>query len=333
MPPLTTLRPDPELQIAFAAGDAAVRAARAQVARELRAALLLLGGLPPEAIQDAMALVAAGKSPADAINPTDAWRDMVGALEAIYQLERRPLFSDGELDPSPISIGYARAFRQAIGSPGPLFDTRTFAGLAGLPARDLAMQTFLLKRGGEFVKQVTDATREGIRRALVDAMATRTKRQQLAAQTIRNVGGFGLDKRRQATLQKYSARLDPDLSKKRREDLVRRRHGRLIAERARFIADSELRTAGAAGQRDLWRVGADEKRIDAEKYRREWVTRSVRVCPRCAAMDGRVIAIHDDAFTGRPIEGAGKLNGTTESAAGPQLHPGCYCGERLVRAR
>lgn len=187
-------------------------------------------------------------------------------------------------------------------------------------------------RAAQLVVQVQASTRKALRRLISSAYEGNVDVNDLS----RRIYGqrlFGLDGPRQARLARYAEALEAEgVSPRRLRDLLRRRHERLLRERARTIARTETSMAQAAGQTALWREAATSGDLDTERYELEWVTRVIKSCPICEALDGARASIKGGAFVSRPIE-RGKRAGEVVSYQAPPVHPRCYCARRVARKK
>lgn len=183
------------------------------------------------------------------------------------------------------------------------------------------IQRAMERRGAELVKAIDESTRRAIRAALIDAFAIDAEggksREQLARE-IREL--VGLTPRQTRTFERRA----DGLSEKGRARLKQQ----MIRKRARLIARHESANATNAAQLKAWEearelgVGIEglggEFRSDLDEmaqrpplhvgcrcalrlirdpktglYGVEWVARMLdgRVCPRCAAMDGKIMEV------------------------------------------
>ncbi len=194
---------------------------------------------------------------------------------------------------------------------------------------------YLQDRGLKLVTLVTEEARSALR-AVLEAAFTDPMNTDATARAVRDVlqeavqdgGLIGITTRQAETLNRYVESLaeDPDLSAEQIQQLVDRRHRKMVKQRATMIARTEAYNAGNQGMVDAWRALDDSGTVriaglDAEfvsdlgeraiapeihpsgyctqrlvfwrfeegvrVYVREWVTRVVGVCHRCHAFDGK----------------------------------------------
>lgn len=193
------------------------------------------------------------------------------------------------------------------------------------------------------VTSVTDGTRAGIRQVVTSAFDFEdgTDRDGIA-RALRALDGtngkvrLGLDAPRQKTFMKFvddypaipagtPARARRMLEIRRQKALDRRFRS-LLRQRADTIARTEASNVGNAGQVATWQKALADGEITGDLVL-EWVTRSIRVCPRCRALDGATREIAGGQFVS---DGSGPKGVETPSA--PTLHPRCFPGSVRVMA-
>lgn len=165
----------------------------------------------------------------------------------------------------------------------------------------------------ELVRQVSDETKIAIRRVIERAFLEEMPPEE-AARHIRSL--VGLTERQATAVDNLRRRLiEEGRSPKRVQAMTETYTRRLIRERARNIARTEMIRASSAGQQEVWRQAADQGLIDPTTARREWiVTPDDRLCPVCAPLDGKTVGL-DEEFA------PGVLH--------PPLHPSCRCATAL----
>lgn len=196
---------------------------------------------------------------------------------------------------------------------------------------------WLEREGARLVTVVTESTRAAIRRVVQDAFVEPLGVRQ-AARRILEIRGFGLNVPQTRSFERYVGALltrelpgSEDLSGKQIQRLIDIRFRVLRRERARLVAKTESYNAAAASQRDLWSEAVTQEQIDPEVYLLEWVTRVIRVCPRCIALAGKTAEIQGGTFTSGTIVGGGRFDGTQIVVERPTVHPDCYCALRVIR--
>lgn len=134
---------------------------------------------------------------------------------------------------------------------------------------------------------------------------------------IRAFNGFmrGLDER-------------TDLTHAKRMQLEDRQKARLIADRALTIARTETIRASSMGQQALWQSAAGSGWLSRAATLRKWiVAHDDRLCPICAAMDGKLVTL-DAPFS---VEFGVRVKRMYTTLT-PPLHPRCRCAMVLVFA-
>lgn len=189
----------------------------------------------------------------------------------------------------------------------------------------------------EMVTDVTNATRRGLKQALMEAVSQH-KHPDEAARNMRDALGLTdrdavalaryrdeLERRSMAALRRQlrDRRFDglirrkEELTRAKIESIVQRYRERLIAARAEAVARTEAARAFNLGQQLIWQEAARDALIDPRFIRRFWkVAPGERTCEVCRA----IAAGHSDGV------------GLTESfvlpngaALVPPAHPRCRC--------
>jgi hypothetical protein len=98
---------------------------------------------------------------------------------------------------------------------------------------------------------------------------------------------------------------------------------RLLNQRARMIARTELLGASNAGTQEAWQQAVDDGLLTGGEMR-EWLYHAVpdkhgKLCEVCQSMDGQRVALDEPFIT---PDGEEKMN--------PPAHPNCECGQGLV---
>jgi len=162
---------------------------------------------------------------------------------------------------------------------------------------------------GENIRQVNQASKDGIRQILTDA-------QQYGGhpyETARQIRQFiGLTDRQISGILKYQGKLDEEGRPKAQVDrMVDAQIRRKIRARANTIARTETIAASAAGQQLHWEDQMSKGYLNNNEMEKVWiVTPDDKLCPICAAMGDERTAI-DGTFTF-----GGKA---------PPRHPNCRC--------
>lgn len=281
------------------------------------------------------------------IDAITALRQGITDAEVRAALESRsavPIFE------SAAWIAFAKLLSSIFASDGPLrrtMDRAITRTLLSTPVVDPAAFSFepvyerailwLEREGARFVTNVTLGTKAAIRRITQESFAEPVGIRE-AARRLLKLKGFGLTVPQTRTLRLYTTALmtgeiegSAGLTSKQIDRLVQKRFNLMRKQRARLASHTEPANAGLAAQRELWDEAVLQQQLDVDLYVLQWVTRVIRVCPRCIALNGKLAEIHGGLFTSRPIAGGGKWNGIRIVIARPTVHPDCHCALRVVR--
>lgn len=257
----------------------------------------------------AFRLALAGSTIAEAADDPKVWEVLSAALAKLYAV-------DGPLFAAMIAAGLRTAglvgFNWADDEIG-------FVGRA---------TAFLDREGARLVTAVTAETREAVRRVLSIAKNLDALRRELVA-----IPALGLDQVQARAFAKRVSELiaagdSAGWSEKRLRQAIDREFRRRLRYRANRIAITEARTAANAAQEYAVDAAVDRGELPAG-LELEWITRVVRACPICKALDGQRRPVRNGLFTSRVIE-AGRYKGQRLTIQRPTVHPYCYCGIRLV---
>lgn len=303
-------------QDTIAGFDRAARLSQAEIAALVAAAVAALR----EGIRRSEILAAlAQRSPAP-IFESAAWDDLAAELAKIYG-------PDG-----PLSKTMKSAARSALRTPAIKGATDFSFDAVFARSRD-----WLDREGGRLITAVSEGTREAIREVVKNAFAEPLGIRD-AARNILDIKGFGLNRPQSRSFNRWVEALlsrqvegSENLSGEQIQRLIDARYKKMLKQRARLIAKTESRNAAAAAQRELWSEAVDQGLLDADAYVLEWVTRVIRVCPRCIALAGAIAEINGGDFTSANIEGGGRFDGTQIVVTRPTVHPDCYCALRVRR--
>lgn len=196
---------------------------------------------------------------------------------------------------------------------------------------------WLDREGAKMVTGITDGTRAAIRRTVSEAFSETTSVRQ-AARKMLDIKGFGLTHRQAGGFRRYVQSAihrqlpgTENYTAKGIQRLIDVRYRKMLRQRAERIARTETYNAASAAQRELWGEAVAQRQLDADLYVLEWVTRPIRVCPRCIALAGKTAEIRGGVFTSDPVVGGGKFDGTQIVVERPTVHTGCYCALRVIR--
>lgn len=176
------------------------------------------------------------------------------------------------------------------------------------------------RSSARLVREVTDETKQAIRTVVRRAFQEQITPRD-TAKLIRPL--IGLTQRQAlAVVRRRFERLAQGHDAASVAADAERYAARLLTQRARLIARTEIIRASVTGQLDLWRTATDRGLLGADMWKRWIVTDDDRLCPICRAMTGRTVPREANFRVG------GRRGG---SVAGPPAHPACRCAIGLVR--
>lgn len=166
---------------------------------------------------------------------------------------------------------------------------------------------------------VNEETKQTVRDLIVRAYREQVSPRDIA-RLIRDI--IGLNDRQTTALFNYRSGLiedgrDPDQV----ERMTERYGNRLLRQRADTIAQHEIHGASVRGQKDLWKEGVTEGRIDAGVARRIWIA-NVGACEWCEAIE----SLNEN---GVPIDGQYETPDGDRIDGPEDSHVGCRCAEGL----
>jgi len=180
----------------------------------------------------------------------------------------------------------------------------------GIDIKELALNDYIDKHVAELVVQISETTRENIN----GLVKTGWKNQINPEKLVKNIknSGIGLDRNRQASLEKYRrALIKEKLPKKQIEKLCIKKYNQLLLDRGRTIARTEAINLANEGSRQMYEASAKQNKYINNNYELEWiVTPDDRLCDKCRAMKGK-----RSSFSGTFDGGLRR----------PTLHPRCRC--------
>jgi hypothetical protein len=171
------------------------------------------------------------------------------------------------------------------------------------------------QRAARLVTAVSSETRAGVRAAVEKAFREGLTSRQLASH-LRSM--IGLTERDARAVERLRAQLRArGASEVAVERQTARYSAKLLRERARTIARTEVIGAQSAGQDELWRQ-AEEKGLLTGEELREWLP-NPDACQICAAMRGQRVR-RGEMFT----------TGDGRQVPHPPAHPRCRCSWGLA---
>lgn len=183
---------------------------------------------------------------------------------------------------------------------------------------------FASTQSAALVTAITEQTRRAIQRAVTRGVAGHLDPAGVE-RLIRDV--IGLNDRQAAAILNLRRNLEAaGMSPLRIRAQVARARAKALRFRAEMIARTETMRSVNMGQLALWLAARDAGMFSTTQVTRRWVvTPDDRLCPFCAAMEGRTAAF-DEQFRSVPI---GRKRGigfrTFPDVLTPPLHPLCRC--------
>jgi hypothetical protein len=156
----------------------------------------------------------------------------------------------------------------------------TLVGVAS--TRDI--QEWTRQRIGEWITQIGQTERDGIRQVILDGMRKGMRAEAIA----RDVRQFiGLTKPQADTISRLRATMEhAGIPGRKIEDALAKRARRMIRERATVIARNETIIASKAGSYLAWMEAAYRGEIDLNTARRFWVITPLDACSKCLPIPG-----------------------------------------------
>src|SRR6266566_159305 len=173
------------------------------------------------------------------------------------------------------------------------------------------------------VRDIANASQDAIRLILRQGFTDGLTPDQMGRRLRANIGLT--DRYAQAVENYRQSLLDQDTSVGRADALADAYARRLLNIRASAIARTESIRAMSAGQDALWASAVEQKLLDPQRTRRDWiVTEDDRLCPICEAIPDQN---PDGVALGEPFQSdVGPLQY-------PPAHPLCFPGDTLVASR
>lgn len=180
------------------------------------------------------------------------------------------------------------------------------------------------RAGLQRAKDLTDESRRGVRALIREAFQPNRSITDITSQLSRTVPAsnvaelMGLNERQAESLGKkvYGWLNDPNVKPGDLQRMIDAERARMMESRALSVARTEAVQAANRGMLATWEKGKDGA---FKGYLKEWVARAKGACPRCAAFDGKKAEMSEDF-----------VSDLGERAPCPEIHPGGYCGMRLV---
>jgi len=168
----------------------------------------------------------------------------------------------------------------------------------------------------ELVTGITKTVRQNLRDIIADAVDG----SESVAETVRRIKSeVGLTPRYSAAVRNYRKQLIANGKTTKQANQAAEKYAqKLLTQRARTIARTEIAQATNFGQHEFWRQMQDSGDLPPETMRM-WITaQDEKTCPICGPMNGELTTIDGSWLTG---------SGPLEE---PHAHPNCRCTSGLV---
>lgn len=168
----------------------------------------------------------------------------------------------------------------------------------------------------ELVTGITRTVRQNLRDIIADAVDG----SESVAETVRRIKSeVGLTPRYSAAVRNYRKQLIANGNTTKQANQAAEKYAqKLLTQRARTIARTEIAQATNFGQHEFWRQMQDSGDLPPETMRM-WITaQDEKTCPICGPMNGELTTIDGSWLTG---------SGPLEE---PHAHPNCRCTSGLV---
>ncbi len=167
------------------------------------------------------------------------------------------------------------------------------------------------KRAAVLVTRVTHETRKAIRTIIAASISDGISPRE-SAQLIKPLIGL-TDRQAKAVLNQRKADARKGLTQAQIDARSAKYSAKLLKQRAMMIARTELIAAATEGQIALWKKAQADGLLPPWTRKQWMVTPDDRLCPRCAALDGVSVLLHEPFTEG------------TNAVSGPPLHTQCRC--------
>ena len=248
------------------------------------------------------------------------WRIFEDACDKVYEALGLVLVEAGTEAAKYLSNKTFQLKSQSVNKAKPISMPTLEAGDGGIKLtgafniRNPKAAQWATQHVGQNIRQITDTSKKGIQVIITDAL-NHGGHPYETARKIRD--HIGLTEKQMKGILKYQAKLDEEGRPRAQVDrMVDAEIRRKIRARANMIARTETQAAACAGQQLHWEDQMAKGYLSNEYFQKEWiVTPDDRLCPVCAAMEGKRA----------PIDGT--FDGGYKT---PPLHPMCRCSFGLV---
>ena len=179
-----------------------------------------------------------------------------------------------------------------------------------------AYKRFIAGRLNTFLQDLNVQQSEIVRRAIQRSFSQAKSPSQIANEIVDHIG---LNDRQSTALSNYRADLEKkNIAPKKVEFLTEQYSGRLLKQRAKMIARTEIQNANNLGELAVWKESVNDGSLDPETTYKVWSTDRTP-CPLCRSMEGKKVKLND-LWT---LPDGRKVNVPSE------IHPSCFCIQRL----
>lgn len=186
---------------------------------------------------------------------------------------------------------------------------------------------YAAQSSAKLVREITDEMRQNIQQNIARATAGEITFPELVTELQMKLpltarGSAAVDRFQQSNYERYLRQgLSETKAKRKAFDKATRYRNKLVEDRAKVIARTEVADAAMQGRYLGWESGVQSGIIDNQSVK-EWIAEP-DACPICLPLDGMIIG-----WTGDFPIGASGTTGTTDRM--PPAHPNCRCSVALL---
>lgn len=203
-----------------------------------------------------------------------------------------------------------------------------FSGVEGIDVDpELITQAgadWIASEGANRIRDLTASATQQIRESVAEALRDEISTEEAAQRISRQIGLSARDARALRNFEAEQVRIliptpeaDTQLVRETIAISVERRRDRLLRNRSRLIAETEMQEAIQQGEETFWREAIKTEQVDEALLVKTWFTvQDDRVCPICEPLHGVTIRFADNFVS---TGGAGFIGPR------PPAHPRCRC--------
>lgn len=186
---------------------------------------------------------------------------------------------------------------------------------------------YAAQSSAKLVREITDEMRQNIQQNIARATAGEITFPELVTELQMKLpltarGSAAVDRFQQSNYERYLRQgLSETKAKRKAFDKATRYRNKLVEDRAKVIARTEVADAAMQGRYLGWESGVQSGIIDNQSVK-EWIAEP-DACSICLPLDGMIIG-----WTGDFPIGANGTTGTTDRM--PPAHPNCRCSVALL---